>query len=479
MNYNTDQAGGSYRWWALAAVALANLSAVLDMSIVVVSYPRLTEVFHTSPSVVVWLVMAFSIAQLGLLLTFAKIGDTLGRKKVFLFGVALYTLGLILCSISPNIIVLIASRAVQGAGAAISMTVGSAIVVAVFPQNQQGRAIGLIAMLTSVGLVAGPALGGVVIQYLDWRGIFYTRIPVVFVSLILAALVIKEPKQPRARLKLDYGGALTLLGAMSCLLLYFNLGGNWGYFSMGALGLLAAMVIFLAAFIYVEKRAAQPVLELGLFKNRVFTMANITLYVQMAPSSMCPNLIPFLLMNGLLYSSFKVGILMALIAIPPVIISPISGWISDKIGTRAPTIFGVACFPVALFFASRLNIESGTIQIALVLLLFGVGMGIFTPPNQSAAVGAAPRSSLSTTLGVSNAVKVLGGSTGTAIAGTLYARQQSVKLNELAAQGVSGDMLDRLSAVKSFQQVIFIAAIISIVAIVTAIFTGRLKKSGN
>ena len=130
-----------YKWWVLVAVSIANLSAALDMSIINISFPRLTEVFNTDASTVVWLVVAFSVAELGLLLTMAKIGDTIGRKKVFAGGLVIYTLGLILCSISPNITVLILSRIVQGAGAAVMLTLGSAIVVQSFPQEQQGQAI--------------------------------------------------------------------------------------------------------------------------------------------------------------------------------------------------------------------------------------------------------------------------------------------------------------------------------------------------
>ena len=292
----------SYKWWVLAAVSIANFSAALDMSIIIVSFPRLTEVFNTDASVVVWLAIAFSIAELGLLLTLAKVGDSLGRKKVYCFGLGLYTVGLILCSVSPNITMLILSRIVQGAGAAMTLTVGAAIVVAVFPREQQGRAIGLFGMLTSVGLIAGPALGGVIIDFLDWQGIFYTRIPVGIITLIMAMIIIKEQKEPGSRLQLDYGGAITLLGATGCLLLYLNLGSDWGYISTGSLALLAIAVLCLVLFIYLERRIVQPVLDLTFFKNRTFTMAGITSFIQMTSGSTGPALFPFFIVGGLLLS---------------------------------------------------------------------------------------------------------------------------------------------------------------------------------
>jgi MFS family permease len=182
-----DGLGSSYRWWVLFTVGLANFSATLDMSIVTVSFPRLARVFDTDASVLIWLTIAFAIAELGLMLTLARVGDAIGRKKVYMAGVIIYTVGLVFCSLSPNIGFLIGARIVQGAGAAMLMTVGSAIVVAVFPREQQGRAIGLFSVLVSVGLIAGPALGGVILDFLDWQGMFYTRIPVGIISLLLAA----------------------------------------------------------------------------------------------------------------------------------------------------------------------------------------------------------------------------------------------------------------------------------------------------
>jgi EmrB/QacA subfamily drug resistance transporter len=473
MNQIMNNPSNSYKWWVLIAVSIANFSAALDMSIIVVSFPRLTEVFNTDASVVVWLAIAFSVAELGLLLTLAKVGDIIGRKKVYVFGLGLYTLGLVLCSISPNFTMLLISRIVQGAGAAMTLTVGSAIVVAAFPQEQQGRAIGLFAMFTSVGLIAGPALGGVIIDYLDWQGIFYTRIPVGIITLIMALMIIQEQKEPGARLHLDWGGALTLLGSTGCFLLYLNLGSDWGYTSPTSLALIAAAVVLLGIFLNLERRVAQPVLDLSFFKNRTFTMAGVTSFIQMTAGSAGPVLFPFFIVGGLLLSDSTSGLLLALIAVPPMIISPVTGIISDKIGNRIPMVIATTCFTAALFFGSRFTIETSVMDVALVLALFGVGMGVFMAPNQSAVISTVPRRHLATVMGVANTMRLLGGATGMAIAGTLFARQQTTSAAELALQGIAPDMVDRLSVIESFQYVIFLAAIISFLSIVTSFFIGK------
>jgi len=371
------------------------------------------------------------------------------------------------------------SRVVQGAGAAMTLTIGSAIVVAAFPREQQGRAIGIFSMLMSAGLIAGPALGGVIIDVLDWQGIFYTRIPVGIISLIMALMVIKEQKESGARLQLDLGGAATLLVGTGCLLLYLNLGGDWGYLSIRALVLVIVAIILLGIFIYIERKVIQPVLDLSLFRNRVFSMASITNLIQMTAGSTGLVLIPFFLIGGLLLSTSTVGMLMAIIAVPPVILSPISGWLSDRIGNRIPMVVATICFSAALFSASRLGIESSILDIALVLLLFGVGMGIFMAPNQSAVIGAAPRRNLASAMGVANTMRLLGSSIGTALAGALYTHQLLVNQARMAEQDITSNLIEQLSIIESYQFVILIAAFISIASILTSVLVGKQDKSSG
>ena len=470
-----DTSSNSYRWWVLGAIGLANFSASLDLSIVIVSFPRLAKVFDTDASVLMWLVVAFNVAELGLLLTLARIGDTFGRKKVYMAGVATYTLGLIFCTISPNIPILIVGRIIEGFGAAMLMTVGSAIVVAVFPSKQQGRAIGLFSMVVTIGLIAGPALGGVILDHLDWQGMFYTRIPIGIICLILAAILIQEQKIPGVKLKIDYGGAITLLLGISALLLYLNLGDNLGYGSPAGIGMIAAGVLFLAAFIIIERHVDQPVLDLSLFKNRTFTLAGLTSVFQMGAGSMGPLLFPFLMINGLLLSSSTSGLLMALIAVPPILVSPVSGWLSDKIGTKFPMVIATLCFTASLYLASRLDLESQIIHIALIMVLYGTGMGSFQAPYQSAMIGTTSRANLATTLGVANTLKLLGNATGTAVGGTIFTLRQAVKLAEYSAQNISQDMAERMAVVSSFESVMVMAAVISSISILLAVLTKNSK----
>lgn len=469
----------AYKWIVLGTVSMATFSATLDMSIIVVSFPRLVDLFHTDASTVVWLAIAFSIAELGLLLTLAKVGDTVGRKKVFIIGLSIYTVGLIFCSISGDISQLILSRVVQGAGAAMAITVGGAIVVAVFPREQQGRAIGIFSMMMTVGLIAGPPLGGVILDSLDWQGIFYTRIPIGVICLILTMIIIKEQKEEGTRLQLDIGGAVTLLVGTGCLLLFLNLGSDWGYLSLKSLVLVLVAAACLGLFFYFELKVPQPVLDLSLFKNRVFSMASASNIIQMSAGVACPTLLPFFLIGGLLFSPSRVGLLMAIIAVPHAVFSPISGWLSDKIGFRIPMVVAMCLLSLSLFLASHFHMDSSVSHISIVLLMFGTSLGLFMAPNQSAIVGAAPRKNLATAMGVANTVRLLGASIGTAGVGTLFASRQAFHKAGLAAQGTAPDLVDRLAVVESFQSVLFMAAVLCTAAILTSLFAGGRTKTGS
>jgi MFS family permease len=351
--------------------------------------------------------------------------------------------------------------------------------VAAFPEKQQGQAIGTFVMLSSVGLIAGPAIGGLILNYLDWRGLFYVRIPIGIISLILTLLVIKEHKDIGRRMQLDVGGAATLLAGLSCLILFLNLGSRWGYLSIPAVGLIISAVALLGLFIFLERRVAQPVLELGLFRSRAFTLAALTNFLQMGSCSIMPVLVPFFLIGGLRLSSPTAGLLMSIIAIPPVFISPVAGWISDKIGNRIPMVVSMCFFTAALFLASRLNTESNLVHVSIVMIVFGVGMGMFMAPNQSAVINAAPRRKMATSLGVANTMRLLGQSVGAAFAGALYASQQEISRMQLTSQGTAAGLVEQLSITRGFQYVIFLAAFVSASAIVTSALIGKSKAADS
>jgi len=465
--------GIPYKWLALLTVSIGTFMGTLDASIVNISFPRLTEVFDTEPSVVLWVSVAYLLVGVSLMLTLGRIGDQLGRKRVYIAGFIVFTIGLTLCFLSQSIVQLILSRVVQAVGSAMTVALSTAIVTDVFPDRERGKALGILGGVVSAGLLSGPVLGGLLLDALDWRAIFYTRVPVGIIGIVMAWVLLKEQKDPTTVFKFDLAGAVTLFGGFSCLLLFFNLGGRWGLTSPAALALAGGTVILAALFILSERRAAQPIVDLKLFRNRLFTCSIISLIIMFVAISSNMFLMPFYLIQGLGYSASKAGLLFATISMTAIVVGPLSGWLSDKVGSRVLCTVGMALICFALFLNSRLSIESSEVDVLVRLVIQGIGAGMFSSPNNSSVMGSVPRDKLSTGSAMIGTVRQIGTSSGIAVAGAILTSRQAFHTNQLAGNNLAPSMLDRLSLVGGFQDTLLVGAIVCSIGILTSLVRGR------
>jgi len=463
---------GSYKWLALLTVSVGTFMGTLDFSIVNISLPRLTEVFDTELSVVLWVTVAYLLVSVGLVLTLGKVGDLFGRKRVYVLGMALFTVGLVLCWASQGIVQLILSRIVQAVGAAMTVALSNAIVTAAFPDQERGKALGILGAVVSAGLLSGPMLGGFLLDTLDWRSIFYVRIPVGIIGVVMGWALLKEQRGVSTAVKFDWGGAGTLFGGLSCLLLFFNLGGTRGFMSTPALTLGVSAVVLLASFVVIERRASQPILSLNLFQNRIFASGIVSMGVMFIAISATTLLMPFYLIAGLGRSQAQAGLLLPVIPLTSLVIGPLSGWLSDKIGSRILCTIGTALISLALYLLSRLGTESTTLEIVLRFVVMGLGLGMFSSPNNSSIMGSVPRESLSTGSAMIATMRQVGMASGFAIAGAIFTARQFVHTTRLAGD-LAPDMVDTLSLVSAFQDSLLFAAILCSVAIITSWVRGR------
>ena len=465
--------GIPYKWWALLTVAIGTFMGTLDASIVNISFPRLTQVFETEPSVVMWVSVAYLLVSVGLMLTLGRIGDTYGRKRVYILGFTVFTIGLILCSLSQSIVQLILARVVQAIGSAMTVALSTAIVTAAFPNEERGKALGILGGVVSSGLLSGPVLGGLILDALDWRAIFYIRVPVGIIGIIMALILLKEQKDAETSLKFDLGGAATLFGGLSCLLLFFNFGGKLGFTSPLAIVLVASSVALLVLFIIFERRAPQPIVDLNLFRNWLFAAGNISLVIMFVAISANTFLMPFFLIDGLGHSASRTGLIFASISFTALIVGPVSGWLSDKIGSRILCTIGIALICLALFLLSRLGTESSEVDIILRLVIQGIGSGMFSSPNNSSIMGSIPRDKLSTGSAMIATVRQIGTSCGIAIAGTIFTSRQAFHAAQFSLENVSQATVQKLSLVAGFQDTLLFAAIACSVGIFTSLARGK------
>ena len=465
--------GIPYKWLALLTVSIGTYMATLDASIVNITLPKLTKVFEIEPSVVLWVSLAYLLVSTGLMLILGKIGDVFGRKRVYVLGFILFTAGLIFCSLSQNIVQLILARAFQGIGAAMMMALGAAIVTAAFPDKERGKALGIWGAVVFAGLLTGPVLGGFLLDLLDWRSVFYVRIPIGIIGLVMARIFLREQRVSNTDFKFDIRGTVTLFGGLSCLLLFFNLSGRLGFLSPLVLILSCIALILLVFFVVFEKKATHPIVNLSLFRNRLFASGNISLGIMSFANSGYIFLMPFYLIDVLGHSASEAGLITAVIPLTALLIAPLSGWLSDKIGPMPLCTAGIALVCLALFLLTGLSIESSNTYIIIRLFILGLGIGMFGAPNSSSIMGSIPRDKLSTGSAMIATARQIGISSGIAIFGTIFTSRQFYYSSQLIHGDIDPLSLHKLSLIGSYQDTIFVAAIICSLGIFTSLARGK------
>lgn len=470
----------SYRYWVLTVGSVVMLMANLDMSILYTTLPRLGEVFRVDTSLVGWANIVYYIVTLSLTLTLTKVGDALGRKRVFLVGLTLYAAGLGIASLSTGLTQLIISRAIQGIGGAMAVSLGTAITVAVFPPGERGKVLGTLAGVGSAGFTLGPMVGGLILDSLDWPAIFYLRVPIILACLITTWLVVKEQRpSDRQPFRFDSLGSVSLFGWLSCFLLYLSMGNRWGFFGVTGLSLLCGAFLFFALFIFAEKRSPEPIVKLDLFRNRILASATVSSMTMAAGTSAVAFLAPFYLVQGLGLSGASVGLYMALLAAPSLLFSPLSGRLSDRIGSRFLSTFGVVVICVCFLLMIRLGDHPASFVIAFDMALIGAGIGIFHPPNNSALIGAVPKDMLGFASAIPMMAKNIGTSVSLAVAGVAHSLFEARHLARLYEAGVDPMAVKRLVSVYSFRDTLLVILPIVAVGIFTSLIRGPGKTTGG
>lgn len=456
----------------ISAVALVS---GLDASILFTSLPRLAAFFHAESSTAGWLNIVYLIVNLSLALTLAKTGDVLGRKRVLLFGLAFYTAGLVWASAAPSMGQLIAARAVQGVGGATVFALGTAITVAVFPSSERGKAVGILSGASSAGLIVGPVVGGLLLDFLDWRAVFYVRVPVVLACLAAVWLVVEEQKQGRKEFAFDALGSMALFFWLSLFLLYLSMGGRWGFAAGRSLPLAFGAALFFVVFLVAERRSPEPVVELGLFRIRLFAAGTASAVIIAIGTSSTAFLVPFYLMKGLGLPASAVGGYMAVLAAPSILFAPLSGRLSDKVGSRGLSTLGVAVVCVSLFCLARLGRTPTPLAIGFAAALAGAGIGIFHPPNSSALMGAVPKEML----GVASAIAMMARNIGTcmciAFSGAVFDIYEARHLAGLVKAG-AGPAAKGLAAVGASHDTFMLLLPVAMTGIVTSLIRGQKAK---
>ena len=374
----------SQKWQVMTAVGVAVFLGTVDGSIVNIALPTIVDEFETSFGAVQWVVLSYLLTQATLVLGMGRLGDIAGRKTMFVAGFVVFITASMLAGLSPGVEWLIVFRIVQGIGSALIFSMQFALITESFPPSERGRALGINGTIVSTGIISGPILGGLIIDAVDWRWIFYVNVPIGIIGILAALRYIPHTKPGRGE-PFDFTGAgLFFLGLLS-LLLGLTTGQDRGFGDPFVIALYAMAVVALTAFIRVENRTEHPMLDLHMFRSRDFSVGLFARFATFATIAGVAILFPFYLTDVLGLAPRGVGFAMTALPIAMGSIAPLAGAWSDRNGVRRVSMFGLLIL-VAAFVVARLVIGTDTAIWAFIGMAFllGLGFGTFQSPNSSA-----------------------------------------------------------------------------------------------
>ena len=412
------------KWWTLAAVAFGLFMIMLDNTIVNVALPSIERSLHMSISSLEWIVTAYALTFAALLITGGKLGDLYGRRKMFIAGLVVFTLASLACGLAPSAAFLIGARAVQGVGAALMSPATLSIITATFPPKDRGQAIGIWAGVSALALAIGPLVGGLIVDNINWHWIFYVNVPVGVVGIIVSRFVIAESRDTSREQSIDIPGLVTSSGALLALSYALIEGNRHGWGSTEIISLFISAAVLLAVFIWLERRQRLPMLDLGLFKIGSFVGANVVAMLVSLGMFGVFFFISLYVQNVLGYSPTKAGAIFLPMTVLIILVAPIAGKLSDRIGSRWLMGAGMSILGVSLLLYQRIGVHTGFLSLLPQLLLGGVGMALTMSPMTSAAMSSVPVDKAGVGSGVLNSFRQVGGSLGIALMGAILLTYQ-------------------------------------------------------
>lgn len=474
------------RWVVLALAASSSFITTLDGSIVNIGLPLIARTFHVGVSgAIEWVIIGYLVIIAAVLLTFGRLADMVGRRPIFLTGLVVFVLGSALCGMAPSLGLLILARLFQGLGGALIFSVNVAMITSAFYNRERGLALGLNAVVVSLGVALGPTIGGIIIQYLSWRWIFYVNVPICLLVLAIGYIVYQERRPAWGeRGRFDPWGATLLAIGFAALTLGLSFGEEWGWASPGTLSAFGVSLVMLVVAVSVERRVEHPILDLHLITNRTFAMANISFMLCMMALFAPGFILPFYFEQLRGFSTIHTGLMLTPLPLSLAVAAPLSGSLADRVGSRWLSPIGLAIACLGLVFLSQLSAQSSTWDVIWRLALTGFGQGLFQSPNTRTMMGAAPRDAQGEASGLLATGRVIGQSTSVALTGSVFtalgAATAGTLLTAPGSQSLTPAHLFALQStfVSGFHASLLVCALFAATGIFTAMARGAGAGAG-
>ena len=415
---NIDNEIHKKRWIILLTTVLLTFMATLDGSIVNVALPVMAQKLSVSMASIEWVVTSYLIVIVGTILIFGRLADIIGKTTVFKLGIIIFTIGSLTCGLSDSLIMLVFSRGLQAIGAAGTMATSQGIITHVFPSNERGRALGLNGTFVALGSMIGPPIGGLIVSILNWQYIFLINVPIGILAFILAMKTLPKSSDNKSE-KLDIKGAALFGLTMVLLFGALTFGKEIGFGNkIIIMSLIGSLVLFIL-FIKVEKGTNEPLINFEIFKNSLFSLSIFCAFISFVAIS-CSNIIlPFYLQYVMKLTPSFTGILMMVSPIILAVAAPISGYMSDRVGSEVLTFIGLIGTSIGLFLISTLNQYSNLGFLIAFIAIMTIGNGMFQSPNNSLVMSTVDKDKLGIAGSINALVRNLGFVFGISLSTTL------------------------------------------------------------
>ncbi len=416
------------KWWTLAAVAVGLFMIMLDNTVVNVALPSMRRSLHLSLSQLEWVVAGYALTFAAFMLTGGKLADLLGRRRIFMVGIVIFTGASLACGLASSGGFLIGARVVQGLGGALINPATLSIITATFPPKERGTAIGIWAGVSAMALAIGPLVGGLLTEHVNWNWIFFINVPIGIAGLVAVPLLVDESRDTSREQRPDLPGLVTSAVGLFALTYGFIEANSYGWTSARIIGSFAVAAVALASFGLLEHRQRLPMLDLSLFRNRTFTGANVAmLFVGLAMFGTF-FYVSLYMQNVLLYTPVQSGASFLPMTCLIILIAPRAGKLADRFGSRWLVGGGMSLVAIMLFYYSLLGAHESFFTLLPGLVIGGTGMALTMTPTTAAAMSSVPVDKAGVGSAVLNSMRQVGGSLGIAVMGAVVASASATSL---------------------------------------------------
>lgn len=414
-------------WLILIATCLFTFMSTLDGSIVNIAMPMISKNLKIDMSQAEWIVSLYMLTICCLLIFWGKISDIIGKVKIFKIGTFIFVIGSLLCGISSSIELLLVSRIIQAIGASMTMATNYGIITENFPPNMRGKSLGILGSFVSLGSIAGPGIGGIILQRFSWHYIFLINIPVGAFAIILGYFVFPKSKRKDITLNLDFIGFILFAISIVSLFMGIFIGQVTGFNTFLVITLFILFIIGMALFIYREKNTSYPLIDLNIFKSIPFSIGLLCAVLIFSSNLFINTLMPFYLQDALKLSPLLSGVILMCVPIAMIIVAPISGALSDKMGSEGLTFIGLLIVCISQILLIFIGLNTQIYVLIGINLLTGIGVALFQSPNNSIVMSSVEPKYLGIAGSMNSLARNLGMVIGLSLSTTILYNAMSIK----------------------------------------------------